>query len=114
VEIPTNIETCKAQLQQVSLAFCNALKEELKTRKLCQAHQANLLKDLEAKGHFKEAKHIHGMQTAEEKAQLWKKCTAARGLNKEGGLTYLLVPTDPNADPKECEQWTRVDDQEQM
>jgi hypothetical protein len=65
----------------------------------------------EAKGNTKEAKRIRGIQWAEEvKQQAFKPCAPARQLYQEGGISYLMVPVNPDDSPAKSTEWKHVDD----
>ena len=85
-------------------------KEEFKKAKLRSEHLDSLANQYDTEGKSNEARRLHQQRRAEATARVWKKCAAARGLTNEGGLSHVLIPTDPNDNPKTCTEWTRVDD----
>ena len=60
------------------------------------------------------AKAVEMIQRGEAMNRVWKQCEAARGLNKDGGLSYVLVPENPEEDPKQCEQWKKLQDPKEV
>ena len=49
------------------------------------------------------------MKQAKAVKQVFQRCRAARQLGTEGGLTHVLVPTNPDDHPRTCEDWEQVD-----
>ena len=41
---------------------------------------------------------------------LWQQVSAAKGTENRGGIASVKVPTDPQQDPKQCIDWTTIDD----
>jgi len=110
VVVPDDAEECK-RLQKANRSVLLATsKEELKSNQNRQVFQDALVAEALAAGDKQKAKKIRQMQRAEAMKMVWKKCAIARGLNKGGGLSHVLVPTDPNTDPKQCTEWTKLDD----
>ena len=79
-----------------------------------KAHLQNCLETAEAQGNSKRAKAIRGMQKAEAVSQVFTKLRAARGKMPNGGLDSLLVPAEEGADPKQCTDWRRVEEPEEI
>ena len=94
--------------------FRATLEEEIRTRQLRRAHQEERIEHHEVRGNGKQAKIHRQILRAEAMKKVWRKCQAARGLHKQGGLSYLEVPADPTENPKECENWRRVDIPEEI
>ena len=96
-------------LQQCTKKLQSAITEETTTKKLCKQHQNSLIDKYIMEGNTKLAKHIQGIQLAEEVKRVYQRCCAARNFDTEGGLSYLLVPSQPDDDPKTCQEWKQVD-----
>ena len=84
--------------------------EEIQSSRLRNSHLDSLASQYEDSGDKEAAKRIGRQRQAEATAKVWRQCAAARGLNKEGGLSHVLVPTVPGTNPKECNDWTRLDE----
>ena len=68
----------------------------------------------EAHGDNKTAAIIRRIKRAEATKKVFVKCKAARNLKTHGGISYLMVPEDSNQEPKECENWRRVECPEEI
>ena len=86
-----------------------AIQDELDTKNLRQEHQNTLLWNHEAAGNSKLAQKIRGIQRVEETKQVFKKCQHACHRREEGGLNHVLVPNNPDENPRTCMEWRRVD-----
>ena len=71
---------------------------------------AHLLEAAESKGDNDKAKSIRGIKRAEQMSLLWQQVSAAKGTETRGGISSVKVPTDPQQDPKQCTDWTAIDD----
>ena len=103
------------------------LKEHAKTLRATEAAEE---RDATARTKFQEAKiaeytdsgnkeavdAIRKIQRAEATARVFRQCATARGLNRDGGLSYVSVPSDPETDPKQCpdDQWSPVVDPKEV
>jgi len=112
--LPGNKENCERLLKATQKDLRRMEKEERETAKRRRQHQQELQASYWEADDAKSAKIVQQIQKAEEMARVWKKCAAARGLTQEGGLSYLLVPEDPDISPKQCNEWRRIDDQEEI
>ena len=43
-------------------------------------------------------------------SRLWQHVTSVKGRTNHGGIASVYVPTDSTQDPKQCEEWTKLDD----
>ncbi|CAB9510765.1 expressed unknown protein [Seminavis robusta] len=107
--LPATKRECQKKLKQIDKQFKAAVKEEIRTKKLRRAHQQRMIQQHEAKGNSKAAKRIRGMRRAEKVSNVFRKIDNIRNPEKQGGLSYLLVPEDPAEDPKTCQNWKRED-----
>jgi hypothetical protein len=112
--LPTTKEDCEKLLKATQKDLRRMEKEERNTAKRRRQHQQDLQASYWEADNAKAAKIVQRIQKAEEMARVWRKCAAARGLTNEGGLSYLLVPEDPAVNPKQCDAWRRIDDQEEI
>ena len=96
-------------LQKCTKKLRNAITEETTTKNLREQHQNSLIDKYTMEGNTKLAKRIRGIQPAEEVKRVYQRCRAARNLETDGGLSYLLVPSQPDDNPKTCHEWKRVD-----
>jgi hypothetical protein len=85
------------------------LRNRPRSKKLRQKHQDELAAKPEAKGDKETARIIRRIQRAEQTKKLYQKCQQARGLNHQGGHSYLLVPENSQENPKTCSEWRRVE-----
>jgi hypothetical protein len=109
VTIPNTLPECRKALQQYEKEFQATIREETQTKRFRLDHQKKLIQEYEQKGDKKEAAILRRIQRAEQVKKVFLKCKAARNLLREGGISYLMVPTDTTQDPKTCTDWTRVD-----
>ena len=114
VELPPTLQQCKELRQHHQKALKALLGKEMKTGTLRLAHQEELANSYAEEGKTMEAKRIRRQIRAEWTARVYKKCRAARGLLHQGGLSHVLVPTVPGTNPKQCNDWTRVDDPQEI
>ena len=114
VELPATIQECKVLRTQNQKTLKALLKTEKKTGHLRLAHQEDLANSYAEEGKMKEANRLRRQIRAERTARVYKKCRAARGLLHQGGLSHVLVPTVPGTNPKQCDDWTRVDDPQEI
>ena len=85
--------------------------EEISTGDARIKYQESLIDMYEKAGKFKDAKVVKKILKAEALARVWVDCSKARGLNKGGGLSYVLEPTDPAEPPtNDCQEWSKVTD----
>ena len=107
--IPATQRECEQMLLMVTRKLRNAIAKESTTTNLREQHQTTLIDKYTMEGNTKMANRIRGMQRAEEVSRVFQHCRAARNLTHEGGLSYLLVPANPQDNPKTCKEWKRVD-----
>ena len=113
MECPDTLEACRQCLKEHLKTLKATEKEERRSQPNRTAHQEKLIKeytDSNTEHGSEMAKVLQRMMRAEATSAVFRQCAHARGLNKEGGLTYVEVPADPEADPKQCQDWRRVDD----
>ena len=108
-ELPDTVDQCIKALQKCTRQLKAALHDKLETRNLRQQHQDRLIKLHEDTGDSKLAKKIRGMKHVEEVKRVFQRCRKARQLGTEGGLSHVMVPTDPEENPRTCTEWTQVD-----
>jgi hypothetical protein len=106
--LPTNEQECRKALAAATKEFKLTVTEEEKTRKLRKSHLSNKITEYEGADKQKEAKRIKRIQRAEEVKRVFQKCEAIRHPNKQGGLAYILVPENPDDDPKRCKNWKQL------
>ena len=109
VPIPATLQEAIASLYTYTTELRATIKEEEANKRLRKTHLDRLVEAYEASGDKKTAAIVRRIKRAEATKKVYAKCRTARGLNKHGGISYLLVPEDPTQDPKECENWRRVD-----
>lgn len=110
IEIPPTIEELR-QMRAQNLKLLRVMeREELKIGGARSDHQTSLIDMYKQAGQTLSAKAVKKIQRAEAMNRVWQECAQARGLNKNQGLAYVLVPEDPEEDPKTCTRWKKVDD----
>ena len=112
--LPQTAELCKKALLMCTRQMKAAIQGELETHNLRKQHQESLIQQYETQGNSKLANKIQGMQKAEQVKHVYQRCRAARNLGTEGGLTHVLVPQDPNDNPRHCKTWKRIDNPTKM
>jgi hypothetical protein len=90
------------------------VKEEIRTGTRRQEFQERAIKEAMAEGNKKKARRIKHVQRAEAISQVWKKCTAARGLYNTGGISHVVVPEDSMEGPKTCQVWKKLEDPQEV
>ena len=113
LQCPDTLEDCRQCLTEHLKLLRATEKEERRSQPNRKKHQENLIKRYTDSDtpHSKEmVKIMQRMIRAEATAAVYQQCAHARGLSKEGGLSYVEVPVDPAEDPKQCQDWKRVDD----
>ena len=113
-ELPGTLELCTQVLHRCTRQLKAAIREELATNNLRRQHQDQRIEHHEAAGNTKLAKKIRGMKNAESTKRVFQRCRAARNLGAEGGLTHVLVPDNPNDNPRTCDHWRRIDCPKEM
>ena len=114
IAVPKTLTLCQQALARATRQLKAALQDELDTQNLRQQHQERLIETHKAKGNSKLAKKIRGMQRAEETKWVFQKCQKAQHIQVKGGLSYILVPVNPQDNPKTCTEWRRVDCPKEM
>ncbi|CAB9507378.1 expressed unknown protein [Seminavis robusta] len=66
------------------------------------------------KGDKKLVKALKHIQRAEDSNTIFDKLRIIRNKIPSGGLKHLLVPENPNENPKECQHWRQVDVPEEL
>jgi len=111
--LPRTAQECRSALTRHNQEFKAVLKEEHETRKMRKQHLEKLVKQYTAAGNQKEAKIIKQIKRAEDISQVYTKLRTIRNLS-HGGLSHVLVPANPNDSPQTCQEWKRLDNQEEM
>ena len=112
--VPESLEEIK-QLRKQNKKVLRAMEfDEMKTSSARNSHNDSLIAMYEAAGRPLSAQAVRMIQKGEASKKVWKQCAAARGLDKGGGLSYVLVPATEGEDPKECETWVKIDDPPQV
>ena len=113
MQCPESLESCRQCLREQLTLLRTTEKQERQNGPTRKAHQETLIKqctDAKTPQSAEMAKILQRMIRAEATSAVYQQCAHARGLTKEGGLSYVEVPADPTVDPKQCEDWRRVDD----
>ena len=114
VSVPQTLDDCRILLKENTKALRSTEAEERKgapTRK--QFQEAQIAEYMDT-GKEEAAKIIRKIQRAEASKAVYQQCAHARGLTKEGGLSFVDVPVNPQDDPKQCTDWQRIDDPKQV
>jgi hypothetical protein len=107
--LPNTLAECWAALSQQIKEIKKTTREEEKSRKLQNQHLKKLIETHHQNGNKKEANSVHQIKKAEQDKGVFQKLRAIRGLMTSGGLSHVLVPIDPNENPKTCTEWRRED-----
>ena len=114
VQIPESLREAIASYHAYKTELRATIKEEDKNRQLQKNHLDKLADEHEARGDKTTAAIVRRIKRAEATKKVYAKCRTARNLNNHSGISYLMVPDDPNQDPKVCENWRRVDCPEEI
>jgi hypothetical protein len=107
--LPNTLADCWAALSQQIKEIKKTTREEDKSRKLRNQHLEKLIEAHDQNGNKKEANNARQIKKAEQVKRVFQKLRAIRGLMTSGGLSHVLVPVDPNENPKTCTEWRRED-----
>ena len=115
MDMPPTLEVAR-NLRKQNLKNLRAMeKDECLYSTNRRKFQNSLIDNYDQAGVSLSAAAVKRIKSAEEMAEVWRQCAAARGLTKEGGLAYVLVPEDPDADPKTWKgNWIKIDDQKEV
>ena len=105
--IPMMVKECQAKLKEMQKEISDIIKNDFKVR---HDELRDLVATLEASGDDEKKKKILArLIKAEELKSVFQKLQAVRGRMGSKGLSYIEVPVDPNADPKLCTEWKKID-----
>jgi len=108
---PTSLAQCVEMQRQAYKDFKNAVLEERKNRPARNDHLRNLMSEAEANGDTAKVKKLKRLLHAELVATTFHKFARWRGKNKNGGLSHVLVPSDPHeVASHDCTAWKSVTD----
>ena len=108
-ELLRNPHHCRQQLQKYKLEVDHLVKQSFEKR---EAELQTKISSLETSPLPKDrahARNLRQMLTCEKKCEVFRKLKAMRKGAESAGLTRIEVPLDPNADPKQCNEWRMVD-----
>ena len=114
VQVPETMSEAMTAYNSYKRELQATIKEEEKNRHLRKTHLDKLADQYKAHGDKTQAAIVRWIKRAEATKKVCAKCQNARKLNHHGGISYLMVPEDPNQDPKLCENWRRVDCPEEI
>ena len=112
VELPETVNDCyrfkNANLKVLRTTEAN----EMQDPKLRRKHQEAAIAAHTDNGNTEVAKIMRKILRAEATKAVYQQCAAARGKTKDGGLSYVLVPQQPDQNPKTCppNQWKTLVD----
>jgi hypothetical protein len=110
VTLPLVIEDYKSLRKNNRKEMVTMIKSEIKHGTVRHDYQTMAIEEAEKAGNKEKARRIRQIQRAEAISHVWKKCAHARGLTKTGGISQVLVPEEPNEDPKTCTTWKKLED----
>jgi len=114
-DLPLTLQDCEEALKQKRKELIEAEKEEIKEGKMRKEHQEELIASYLDEGNKEHAQLLRQIKRAEAVSKVFNKLRAVRGLNKEGGLSYISVPVNPDCtDYDTCEAWRDETDQEEI
>ena len=114
VDCPMDLESCRQFLKEHEKTLRATEAQELKDAPNRRKFQEMAIQSYTDAGNTEAAKIMRRIQRAEATSAVFQQCAHARGLTKEGGLSCVEVPVDPEHDPKQCTDWQRVDDPQQV
>jgi len=89
--LPLTLQDCEAAYKQKRKELIKAEKEEIKDGKLRKEHQEELIASHLDEGNKEHPQLLWQMKRAEAVSKVFTKLRAVRGLNKEGGLSYITA-----------------------
>ncbi len=105
--IPMMVKECQEKLKEMQKEISDIIKNDFKVR---HDELRDLVATLEASGDDEKKKKILArLIKAEELKSVFQELQAVRGRMGSKGLSYSEVPVDPNADPKLCTEWKKID-----
>ena len=114
VTVPETIQDCKRFQRENLKVLRETESKELQNPTLRRKFQEAKIAAYTDSGNAEAAKILRRIQRAEATKEVYRQCAYARGKTKEGGLSYVWVPTDPDADPKRCDDSTKLVDPSQV
>jgi hypothetical protein len=114
IDIPNDLDNCKRIQKANRCEMITTINEELKHLHQRQTFQNELIEKAIQAINKEKAQRLRRIQQAKTLKEVWQKCARARGLMKDNGLSYVLVPENPDTDPTTCTQWKLIDDPSEM
>ena len=117
IQCPESLTDCRAYLREHTRLLRTAEAQELQNAPSRKKHQEAAIKEYmvqDTPESKKMAQVLRRIQRAEATAAVFQQCAQARGLTKEGGLSYVEVPVDPQENPKHCTDWRRIHDPKEV
>ena len=111
--IPLDLKLPLSQLHKQKTKASEELNKIIKTAGANRKqHLRNLLANYENEGKEAEAKRIQRIINAEELRDMHAKLRGLRKDKKKSKLRRIIIPTDPEANPKTATDWTVLDQKE--
>jgi hypothetical protein len=108
-ELPPSLDECRRALDKHNKEFKAIIREETRTKQQRREHLEQLIATRDSNGDTDKAKIIRSIKRAEKQQRTFQKCRNLRFPNRQGGLAHVLIPEDPNDNPKTCTSWIRED-----
>ena len=113
--LPTTLADCETALKDKKKELVEAEKQEIKDAVLRRKHQDEMIAGYLDEGKKEHAQLLKKIKRGEAVSKVFSKLRAARGLNTEGGLSYISVPVDPECtDYANCQEWREETDQDEI
>jgi hypothetical protein len=103
------LDECRRTLEKHNREFKAIIREETRTKQQRREHLEQLIATRDSNGDTDKAKIIRSIKRAEKQQRTFQQCRNLRFPNRQGGLAHVLIPEDPNDNPKTCTSWIRED-----
>ena len=111
IKLPLGVSATKNLLWEVN----TELKTSISTASKAWKEHLVTLSELYAEENLStEAKRLKQIIKAEETKQLFRKLKYLRSKSSKSGLTRIMIPTNPDDDPKMCTSWKTINDPQEM
>jgi len=102
---PTTLEHCQQLYNETKKELKAAELDERKTGDRRDHFLEDLATIMAKNGNATKAQYLKQLRHTERMGRVYQHTRFAMGKHKDGGLTTLDVPVDPDADPKQCTDW---------
>ena len=114
ITCPQDLASCRLFLREHERALRATEARERKDAPTRRQFQEMAIQSYTDDGNKEAVQALRRIQRAEATSAVFQQCAHARGLTKEGGLSYVEVPVDAEQDPKQCTEWQKLDNPEEV